>query len=168
MAYGDLTNLADVKAWLQTGQSPFPSTDDLLLQRLITAASDFIQNWLGRHGAAAAWLEGGDGTGGPPPRRPGPRPRPPPRAHRHRPRPARSRPVSAPSIDSAALAPRLDALAVALQAAATREMSARTARNQSIYYRGRRGRAEVRGGASAAPPPLRPLRDHRVLRGKAF
>src|SRR5947207_4101547 len=64
MAYGDLTNLADVKAWLQTGQSPFPSTDDLLLQRLITAGSEFIQNWLGRQIAAADWLELRDGTGG--------------------------------------------------------------------------------------------------------
>src|SRR5204863_7463543 len=103
-----------------------------------------------------------------PPRAPRRRLPPPPRADRRRPRHDRSRPVIAPSVDSAALATRLDALAVALQAAATREMSARTARNQSIYHRGRRGRAEVRGGASAAPPPLRPLRDHRVLRGKAF
>src|SRR5438105_9795946 len=64
MAYGDLTTLADLKAWLQTGQNPFPSTDDLLLQRLITAASEFIQNWLGRQIAAADWLEVRDGTGG--------------------------------------------------------------------------------------------------------
>jgi hypothetical protein len=31
MAYGDLTTPADVKAWLQTGQNPFPVTDDALL-----------------------------------------------------------------------------------------------------------------------------------------
>ena len=30
MTYGDLTTLADVKAWLQTGQSPFPPNDDAL------------------------------------------------------------------------------------------------------------------------------------------
>src|SRR5690242_16931906 len=45
MAYGDLTTLSDVKAWLQTGQNPFPATDDALLARLVTAASEFIQNW---------------------------------------------------------------------------------------------------------------------------
>jgi hypothetical protein len=44
--FGDLTTLADVKAWLQTGQSAFPATDDALLTRLITAASQFIQTWL--------------------------------------------------------------------------------------------------------------------------
>jgi hypothetical protein len=64
MAYGDLTTLADVKAWLQTGQNPFPATDDALLQRLITAASQFIQSWLNRQIAAADWLELRDGTGG--------------------------------------------------------------------------------------------------------
>jgi len=64
MGYGDLTTLADVKAWLQTGQNPFPATDDALLQRLISAASEFIQNWLGRQIAAADWVEVRDGTGG--------------------------------------------------------------------------------------------------------
>src|SRR5437016_2342508 len=64
MAFGDLTALGDVKAWLQTGQNPFPATDDALLQRLITAASQFIQSWLGRQIAAADWLETRDGTGG--------------------------------------------------------------------------------------------------------
>src|SRR5882757_9963340 len=64
MAFGDLTTLADVKAWLQTGQNPFPATDDALLTRLIAAASEFIQNWLGRQIAAADWLEMRDGTGG--------------------------------------------------------------------------------------------------------
>jgi hypothetical protein len=64
MAFGDLTTLADVKAWLQTGQNPFPATDDALLQRLVSAASEFIQNWLGRQIASADWLEVRDGTGG--------------------------------------------------------------------------------------------------------
>src|SRR5882762_10128273 len=64
MAYGDLTTLADVKAWLQTGQNPFPATDDALIQRLITAATQFIQSWLNRQIAVADWLEVRDGTGG--------------------------------------------------------------------------------------------------------
>lgn len=64
MAYGDLTTLADVKAWLQTGQNPFPATDDALLIRLVTAASGFILGWLGRPIAAADWVEVRDGSGG--------------------------------------------------------------------------------------------------------
>src|SRR6267378_7819244 len=64
MAFGDFTNLADVKAWLQTGQNPFPATDDALIQRLITAATQFIQSWLNRQIAVADWLEVRDGTGG--------------------------------------------------------------------------------------------------------
>jgi hypothetical protein len=64
MAYGDLTTLADVKAWLQTGQNPFPAADDALLSRLITAASQFIESWLGRPVLSADWLELRDGTGG--------------------------------------------------------------------------------------------------------
>jgi hypothetical protein len=64
MAFGDLTTLDDVKAWLQTGQNPFPATDDLLLGRLITAASQFVQTWLGRQIALGDWQEVRDGTGG--------------------------------------------------------------------------------------------------------
>jgi gp6-like head-tail connector protein len=64
MAFGDLTTLADVKAWLQTGQDAFPDTDDALLARLITAASQFIQSWLGRQIAPGDWQEVRDGTGG--------------------------------------------------------------------------------------------------------
>jgi hypothetical protein len=64
MAYGDLTNLTEIKAWLQTGQNPFPTTDDALLTRLISAASEFIPNWLGHQIAVADWLEVRDGTGG--------------------------------------------------------------------------------------------------------
>jgi gp6-like head-tail connector protein len=62
--FGDLTTLADVKAWLQTGQSAFPPTDDALLTRLITAASEFIQNWLNRRIASQDWVEIRDGLGG--------------------------------------------------------------------------------------------------------
>ena len=64
MAFGDLTTLADVKAWLQTGQDAFPDTDDALLARLITAASQFIQTWLNRQVALGDWQESRDGTGG--------------------------------------------------------------------------------------------------------
>ena len=64
MAFGDLTTLGEVKAWLQTGQAAFPDTDDVLLARLITAASQFIQKWLNRNIAAADWYEVRDGTGG--------------------------------------------------------------------------------------------------------
>jgi hypothetical protein len=64
MAFGDLTTLGDVKAWLQTGQDAFPNTDDVLLTRLITAASQFIQSWLNRQIAVGDWLETRDGTGG--------------------------------------------------------------------------------------------------------
>jgi hypothetical protein len=64
MPFGDLTTLADVKAWLQTGQNPFPATDDALLGRLITAASGFIQNWLQRQIISGDWIEVRDGDGG--------------------------------------------------------------------------------------------------------
>lgn len=64
MTYTDLTTLADVKAWLQTGQSAFPTTDDALLSRLITAASAYIQTWLNRRIAVTDYTEIRDGTGG--------------------------------------------------------------------------------------------------------
>ena len=61
--FGDLTTLTDVKAWLQTGQNSFPSTDDALLRRLITAASQYIQTWLNRQIALQDWIEVRDGIG---------------------------------------------------------------------------------------------------------
>jgi hypothetical protein len=64
VAYTDLTTLSDVKAWLQTGQNAFPATDDALLARLVTAASQYIQSWLNRQIAVADYLEVRDGTGG--------------------------------------------------------------------------------------------------------
>ena len=64
MAFGDLTTLDDIKAWLQTGQDAFPATDDALLARLITAASGFIERWLQRQIALGDWQEVRDGTGG--------------------------------------------------------------------------------------------------------
>ena len=64
MPYGDLCALADVTAWLQTGQNPFPAVDDALLARLITAASQFIESWLQRQIAVGDWIEVRDGNGG--------------------------------------------------------------------------------------------------------
>jgi hypothetical protein len=63
VAFGDLTTLADVRSWLQTGQNPFPATDDELLTRLITAASQYIQTWLNRQIASQDWIETRDGLG---------------------------------------------------------------------------------------------------------
>lgn len=63
--FGDLTTLADVKAWLKTaGPTPAPTTDDLLLTRLITAASEFLQNQIARDIASTDYEEQRDGTGG--------------------------------------------------------------------------------------------------------
>jgi hypothetical protein len=64
MAFGDLCQLSDITAWLQTGQNPFPATDDALLTRLITAASRFIQSWVQRQIAVSDWIELRDGNGG--------------------------------------------------------------------------------------------------------
>jgi hypothetical protein len=63
MAFGDLTTLDDVRAWLQTGANVFPDTDDAVLTRLITAASQFIQTWLNRQIASQDWIEIRDGIG---------------------------------------------------------------------------------------------------------
>lgn len=60
----DLCSLADVKAWLQTGTAPFPPTDDRLLARLITSASDFVEAWLGKPISLDHWQEIRDGLGG--------------------------------------------------------------------------------------------------------
>ncbi len=48
MKPGDLTTLANVKAWLNTGSTAFPPSDDNLLARMITAASSFVLTWLSR------------------------------------------------------------------------------------------------------------------------
>jgi hypothetical protein len=63
MAYGDLTSLADVRAWLQTGPQPYPATDDALIARLITAASQLVQSWLNRPVLSGDWQEVRDGPG---------------------------------------------------------------------------------------------------------
>lgn len=62
MAVGDLTTLANIKGWFSP---PLATTnDDTLLTRLITAASQFIQAWLGRQLAIQSYTETRDGTGG--------------------------------------------------------------------------------------------------------
>src|SRR5579875_234108 len=62
MATGDLTTLANVKAYLAP---PLTTTsDDALLTRLVTAASQFVQTWLGRTIAETAYSETRDGQGG--------------------------------------------------------------------------------------------------------
>ncbi|HUN45001.1 MAG TPA: hypothetical protein VMU85_00715, partial [Stellaceae bacterium] len=62
MAEGDLTSLANVKAWFAPPLAA--TTDDALLQRLITAASGFILTWLDRDLAEQSYSEIRDGTGG--------------------------------------------------------------------------------------------------------
>lgn len=55
----DLCELADVKAWLNITAA----ADDALLQRLITASSVFMQNWMNRTFATAPYAETRDGSG---------------------------------------------------------------------------------------------------------
>ncbi len=62
MAAGDLTTLANVKAYLSP---PLTTTnDDALLSRLITAASQFIQSWLNRTIAVTSYTDTRNGGGG--------------------------------------------------------------------------------------------------------
>jgi hypothetical protein len=56
----DLTTLANVKGWLGVTAT----TDDALLTRLISAASDYVQKWLNRTIAEQPYTETRDGTGG--------------------------------------------------------------------------------------------------------
>ena len=66
MAANDLTILANVKAWLPGagGGGITYTTDDALLQRLITAVSSHVQSWLDRAIASAAYVDTRDGRGG--------------------------------------------------------------------------------------------------------
>jgi hypothetical protein len=62
MTTGDLTTLANVKAYLSP---PLTTTaDDALLSRLITAASQFIQSWLDRTIPVTSYTDTRNGTGG--------------------------------------------------------------------------------------------------------
>jgi hypothetical protein len=60
MAFGDLCALDDVKAWLNLSTG----ADDALLSRLITAASQYIQQWLSRPIPLADYVETRDGLSG--------------------------------------------------------------------------------------------------------
>jgi hypothetical protein len=62
MATGDLTTLANVKAYLSPPLTT--ATDDALLARLITASSQFIQSWLNRTIAVASYTDTRSGSGG--------------------------------------------------------------------------------------------------------
>ncbi len=55
----DLCTLTDVKAWLNVTVT----TDDNLLQRLLTAESTMIQSWLNRQIASQSYTETRDGSG---------------------------------------------------------------------------------------------------------
>jgi hypothetical protein len=60
VATGDLTTLANVKAYLPTSNA----TDDQLLSRLISALSAFVQTWLNRTIAQAPYTDVINGIGG--------------------------------------------------------------------------------------------------------
>lgn len=62
MAAGDLTTLDNLKAWLSIPATQ--TADDAVLARLITAASGYIETWLGRTIGIASYTEIRDGTGG--------------------------------------------------------------------------------------------------------
>ena len=55
----DLTTLANAKSWLGITAA----SDDVLLSRLVSSASDFIQSWLNRQIAAQQYTDTWDGHG---------------------------------------------------------------------------------------------------------
>lgn len=59
MATGDLTTLANAKAWLNISTT----TDDALLTRLVSSASQFVQSWLNRTIASANYTDSYTGSG---------------------------------------------------------------------------------------------------------
>lgn len=62
---GDLTTLADVKAWMTANPGqPAGVLDDLLLGRLITASSKFIKSWIARDVLMTTYTERYNGKGG--------------------------------------------------------------------------------------------------------
>jgi hypothetical protein len=65
--FGDLTTIDDVRSWLTAAANvtPPPISDNDMIERLITSASDFIKQWLGRPLAAQDWIETRDGQGTP-------------------------------------------------------------------------------------------------------
>ncbi len=63
MQTGDLTTLASVKAWLNTGSTAFPATNDVLLKRMVAAASRFVRSYLSRDLIAQDYTIVMDGLG---------------------------------------------------------------------------------------------------------
>lgn len=63
MAFGDLTTLAAVKAWLKTGKDDPTSQDDGVLSSLITSASEWLKRYLNRGIVSQDWEELRDGVG---------------------------------------------------------------------------------------------------------
>jgi len=59
MIAGDLTTLANVKSWLTVSST----TDDVMLSRLITSVSQYIQQWLNRTIGVTSKIEMRNGTG---------------------------------------------------------------------------------------------------------
>jgi hypothetical protein len=60
---GDLCGLEDVKAWLGLGGAQYTGQDDIILGRLITAASEDIRQETGRVYHVADYIEVRSGTG---------------------------------------------------------------------------------------------------------
>ncbi len=67
MSFGDLATLDEVRNWLTAAANatPPPESDNDMLTRLITAASNFITQWINRPLAQQDWLETRDGQGTP-------------------------------------------------------------------------------------------------------
>jgi outer membrane receptor for Fe3+-dicitrate len=59
VATGDLTTLANAKQWLNVGTT----TDDALLTRLVSAASQFVQTYMNRTIPSASYTEKRTGSG---------------------------------------------------------------------------------------------------------
>lgn len=58
----DLTTLAKAREWL--GVPASVTTDDVLISRLVSASSDYVQTWLNRLIPLQSYTETRDGTGG--------------------------------------------------------------------------------------------------------
>jgi hypothetical protein len=67
MAFGDLATLDEVRQWLtaSANATPPPPSDNEMLTRLISAATDFINQWIGRPLNLQDWIETRDGWGTP-------------------------------------------------------------------------------------------------------
>lgn len=59
----ELATLDQVKNWLNPSQQSFGEQDDQLLQQMITAASDFVEQYCSRVFEVTTWVEVQDGKG---------------------------------------------------------------------------------------------------------